>query len=106
MPGDALSQILIARLPFPVPNDPVYAGRAEQFVDPFAEFAVPQSVLRFRQGFGRLIRGSTDRGVFAVFDSRIVRRSYGEVFVDALPDCEVRHLRADDVPRAVEDWLA
>ena len=106
VPGDALSQILIARLPFPVPNDPVYAGRAEQFVDPFAEFAVPQSVLRFRQGFGRLIRGSTDRGVFAVLDSRIVRRSYGEVFVDALPDCEVRHLRADDVPRAVEDWLA
>ena len=106
VPGDALSQILVTRLPFPVPNDPVYAGRAEQFDDPFAEFAVPQSVLRFRQGFGRLIRGTTDRGVFAVLDSRIVRRSYGEVFVDALPDCEVRNLRADDVPRAVQDWLA
>ena len=66
---------------------------------------MPQSVLRFRQGFGRLIRGTTDRGVFAVLDSRIVRRSYGETFVDALPDCEVRRLRADDVPRAVESWL-
>ena len=104
--GDALSQILITRLPFPVPNDPIYAGRAEQFVDPFAEFAVPQSVLRFRQGFGRLIRGTTDRGVFAVLDSRIVRRSYGEVFVDSLPDCEVRHLRADYIAQAIEDWLA
>ena len=104
--GDALSQILVARLPFPVPNDPIYAGRAEQFNDPFGEFAVPQSVLRFRQGFGRLIRGTTDRGVFVVLDSRIVRRSYGEVFVDSLPDCEVRRLRADDVPRAVQDWLA
>ena len=104
--GDALSQILVTRLPFPVPNDPIYAGRAEQFNDPFGEFAVPQSVLRFRQGFGRLIRGTTDRGVFVVLDSRIVRRSYGEVFVDSLPDCEVRRLRADNVPRAVEDWLA
>ncbi|MFA7248437.1 MAG: helicase C-terminal domain-containing protein [Dehalococcoidia bacterium] len=103
--GDALSQILITRLPFPVPNEPIYAGRAEQFADPFAEFAVPQSVLRFRQGFGRLIRGTTDRGVFAVLDSRIVRRSYGEIFVDALPDCEVRRLRADALPRAVEQWL-
>ena len=104
--GDALSQILVARLPFPVPNEPIYAGRAEQFTDPFAEFAVPQSVLRFRQGFGRLIRGSTERGVFAVLDSRIVRRSYGALFVDGLPDCEVRHLHAAAVPRAVEDWLA
>ncbi|MGE3856672.1 MAG: ATP-dependent DNA helicase, partial [Dehalococcoidia bacterium] len=103
--GEALSQILVTRLPFPVPNDPIYAGRAEQFNDPFGEFAVPQSVLRFRQGFGRLIRGVTDRGVFAVLDSRIVRRSYGEVFVDSLPDCEVRRLRADALPRAVEDWL-
>ncbi len=104
--GDALSQILIARLPFPVPNDPIYAGRAEQFEDPFAEFAVPQSVLRFRQGFGRLIRGTTDRGVFAVLDSRIVRRTYGEVFVDALPDCEVRRLYADAIPPVITDWLA
>ncbi|HET6549980.1 MAG TPA: helicase C-terminal domain-containing protein, partial [Solirubrobacter sp.] len=105
IPGEALSQIAVARLPFPVPSDPVYAGRAEQYEDPFAEYAVPQAVLRFRQGFGRLIRGSTDRGVFLVLDSRIVRRRYGEIFLDALPACEVRRLRADAIPDAVHDWL-
>jgi len=103
--GEALSQIAVARLPFPVPSDPVYAGRAEQFENPFDEYALPQSVLRFRQGFGRLIRGSRDRGVFVVLDSRITRREYGATFLDALPDCEVRRLRADDLPAAAARWL-
>ncbi|MCK9485292.1 MAG: exonuclease domain-containing protein [Dehalococcoidia bacterium] len=105
VPGEALSQIVIARLPFPVPTDPIYEGRSGQFDDPFAEFALPQAVLRFRQGFGRLIRGSTDRGVFVVLDSRIVRRQYGEAFLDGLPDCEVRTLRAADLAAHVERWL-
>ncbi len=104
--GDALSQIVIARLPFPVPNDPIYEGRAERFDDPFQEFALPQSVLRFRQGFGRLIRSTEDRGAFVVLDSRIVRRKYGPTFLDGLPDCEVRTLRADAIPSAVAAWLA
>ena len=103
--GDALSQIVVARLPFPVPSDPVYAGRAEQFDSPFDEFALPQSILRFRQGFGRLIRGSQDRGVFVVLDSRLTRREYGPAFIDALPDCEVRRVRADDMAAAVTRWL-
>ena len=106
VPGEALSQIVIARLPFPVPTDPVYEGRAAQFDDPFQEFALPLAVLRFRQGFGRLIRGSTDRGVFVVLDSRIVRRGYGETFLDGLPDCEVRVLKAADLAGHVEQWLA
>jgi DNA polymerase-3 subunit epsilon/ATP-dependent DNA helicase DinG len=105
VPGDALSQVVIARLPFPVPTDPIYEGRSTQFDDPFGEFALPQAVLRFRQGFGRLIRGSTDRGVFIVLDSRIVRRQYGEAFLDGLPDCEVRTLRAADLASHVERWL-
>ncbi|MDA1241501.1 MAG: hypothetical protein O2798_11775, partial [Chloroflexi bacterium] len=103
--GDALSQIVIARLPFPVPNDPVYEGRAEQFDDPFREYALPLSVLRFRQGFGRLIRGTEDRGAFVVLDSRIVRRGYGPQFLDGLPDCEVRTVRADAIAPAVAAWL-
>ena len=103
--GDALSQIVVARLPFPVPSDPVYAGRAEQFDSPFDEFALPQSILRFRQGFGRLIRGAQDRGVFVVLDSRLTRREYGPSFLDALPDCEVRRVRADDMAAAVTRWL-
>ncbi len=105
VPGEALSQIVIARLPFPVPTDPVYEGRSNQFEDPFGEYALPQAVLRFRQGFGRLIRGSTDRGVFVVLDSRIVRRQYGETFLDGLPDCEVRTMKADALAGHVERWL-
>src|SRR5204863_696552 len=72
--GDALSCVMLARLPFAVPTDPVYAARAEQFDDPFAEYAVPQAVLRLKQGFGRLIRSRTDRGAVIVLDRRIVTR--------------------------------
>ena len=105
VPGEALSQIVIARLPFPVPTDPIYEGRSGAFDDPFEEFALPQAVLRFRQGFGRLIRGSTDRGTFVVLDSRIVRRAYGPTFLDGLPDCEVRTLRAAEIASHVSRWL-
>lgn len=105
VPGEALSQIAIARLPFPVPSDPIYAGRAEQFEDPFAEYALPAALLRFKQGFGRLIRGPEDRGVLLVLDARIHRRQYGQQFIEALPDLEVRTLHSRDVPGAVADWL-
>ncbi len=104
--GEALSQIAVARLPFPVPTEPIYAGRAAQYGDPFNEFALPQAMLRFRQGFGRLIRGSDERGVFLVLDSRIVSRRYGKAFLDALPDCEVRRLPSAEVAAAVAGWLA
>lgn len=103
--GDTLSQIAIARLPFPVPSDPIYAGRAALYDDPFNEYALPQAVLRFRQGFGRLIRGREERGVFLLLDRRVTARSYGEAFIDALPDCEVRRLPASSVGNAVAAWL-
>ncbi len=104
--GEALSQIVVARLPFPVPTDPVYVGRAAAYDDPFNEYAVPRAVLRFRQGFGRLIRGSRERGVFLLLDSRVVSRRYGEAFLEALPECEVRRVPASAVGDAVADWLA
>ena len=104
--GDALSQIAMARLPFPVPSDPIYAGRAALYDDPFEQYAVPQAVLRFRQGFGRLIRGEGERGVFLLLDRRSLTRSYGEAFLDALPDCEVRRLPMSAVGEAVARWLA
>jgi DNA polymerase-3 subunit epsilon/ATP-dependent DNA helicase DinG len=104
--GEALSQIAIARLPFPVPSDPIYAGRAALYDDPFNEYALPQAVLRFRQGFGRLIRGSHERGVFLLLDRRVLTRPYGEAFLDALPDCEVRQVPASAVGDVVARWLA
>jgi len=103
--GDALSQLAIARLPFPPPNDPIYAGRAALYDDPFDEYALPQAILRFRQGFGRLIRGSDERGVFLVLDRRVLTRSYGSAFLDSLPDCEVRRVRTANLADSVAAWL-
>jgi predicted DnaQ family exonuclease/DinG family helicase len=105
VPGETLSQILIARLPFPVPTDPVTAGRSEQYANPFNDYALPQAVLRFRQGFGRLIRRQTDRGVFIVADSRVSRRRYGSSFLEAIPATELRRVNGDEVAQAVRDWL-
>jgi DNA polymerase-3 subunit epsilon/ATP-dependent DNA helicase DinG len=87
VPGEALSCVVIPRLPFDVPTDPIFAARSETCEDPFSEYAVPQAVLRFRQGFGRLIRRASDRGVVAVLDSRIRTKPYGPAFLAALPDC-------------------
>jgi DNA polymerase-3 subunit epsilon/ATP-dependent DNA helicase DinG len=88
--GDALSALVIARLPFAVPTDPVFAARSEAYEDPFRQYAVPQAILRFKQGFGRLIRSKTDRGIIAVLDRRILTRSYGKAFLNSLPACTVR----------------
>jgi DNA polymerase-3 subunit epsilon/ATP-dependent DNA helicase DinG len=89
VPGEALSCLVITRLPFDVPTEPVFAARAETFQNPFLEYAVPQAVLRFRQGFGRLIRSAADRGVVVVLDRRVLTKAYGRQFLDALPDCPV-----------------
>ncbi|MFQ6020108.1 MAG: ATP-dependent DNA helicase, partial [Dehalococcoidia bacterium] len=83
--GEALSLLVIARLPFSVPTEPVFAARSALYDDPFHQYALPQAVLRFKQGFGRLIRTKYDRGVVAVLDRRIVSKRYGSAFLDALP---------------------
>jgi DNA polymerase-3 subunit epsilon/ATP-dependent DNA helicase DinG len=103
--GDALSCVMVTRLPFAVPTDPVYAARAEQFDNPFAEYAVPQAVLRLKQGFGRLIRSRTDRGAVIVLDRRLVTRVYGQVFLRSLPPCSVK--QGPSVRAGVEaaSWL-
>jgi DNA polymerase-3 subunit epsilon/ATP-dependent DNA helicase DinG len=104
--GDALSCLVIARLPFTVPTDPVFAARSELFDEPFREFAVPQAILRFRQGFGRLIRSRGDRGVVAVLDRRLQSKRYGRAFLESLPDCTVRVVPAAELPAQAEGWLA
>lgn len=97
VPGDALSVLVITRLPFGVPSDPVFAARQETMVDGFHQFAVPHAILRFRQGFGRLIRTKQDRGVALVLDTRIRTKAYGEAFRRSLP-CPVEVLPAAEIP--------
>jgi ATP-dependent DNA helicase DinG len=105
VPGEALSVLVIIRLPFSVPSDPIVAARAETFEDPFRQFSLPEAILQFRQGFGRLIRSQSDRGVVAVFDSRILSKDYGRLFIDSLPPCTVRKGSLADLPRAAASWL-
>ena len=89
VPGDQLSCVIVDRLPFAVPSDPVVAARVralqEEGRNPFAEFQVPEAVLALKQGFGRLIRAKTDRGVLALLDTRISRMPYGKIFLESLP---------------------
>jgi DNA polymerase-3 subunit epsilon/ATP-dependent DNA helicase DinG len=103
--GEALSALVIARLPFAVPTDPVFAARSEQFDDPFNQYAVPQAILRFKQGFGRLIRSQSDRGVVAVLDRRILTKSYGAAFLNSLPSCTVRVSPVASFGIITQEWL-
>lgn len=88
--GDALSVLVIAKLPFSVPSDPIFSARSEQFSEPFLQYAVPQSILRFKQGFGRLIRSKEDRGIVVVLDKRLISKRYGQQFLQSLPSTSVR----------------
>ncbi len=89
IPGDALQCVVIAKLPFAVPDDPIVESRMEQLKNPFYEYQIPQATLLFRQGFGRLIRTKTDRGTVAVLDSRIMTRNYGKSFLKSIPKCRM-----------------
>lgn len=91
--GEALSAVIITRLPFDVPEDPYVAARIERIEqaggNPFLEFQLPNAAILLKQGFGRLIRGKNDRGVVAILDSRIARKQYGQHFMNSLPECPV-----------------
>jgi ATP-dependent DNA helicase DinG len=105
VPGVALSAVLIARLPFDVPTDPIFAARSETFDSPFFEYSIPEAVLRFRQGFGRLIRRRDDEGIVVVLDKRVLTRRYGQSFLDALPACTVIRQPHNRLGELVERWF-
>lgn len=103
--GEALSVLVMVRLPFNVPNEPIFAARSETYNDPFHDYALPQAAFRFRQGFGRLIRSRTDRGVVVVLDSRLNSREYGAYLLGSLPPCRVVRGSSRGLPAAVRKWL-
>jgi DNA polymerase-3 subunit epsilon/ATP-dependent DNA helicase DinG len=103
--GDALSVLVIAKLPFAVPSDPVFAARSEGFEDAFNQYSVPNAILRFKQGFGRLIRSANDRGAVVLLDRRITSKRYGQAFIDSLPECTIKYGLSGNMPSEVADWL-
>ena len=105
VPGDALSVLVIAKLPFDVPSDPIIAARSETFENPFGEYALPEAILKFRQGFGRLIRTQSDRGVVAVLDSRVRTKQYGQQFLHSIPECHLVEGSIEELPQQATRWL-
>ncbi|MBM3803094.1 MAG: DEAD/DEAH box helicase [Acidimicrobiia bacterium] len=91
--GEALENVILTKLPFSVPKEPVVEARVEAIEqaggNPFLEYSVPQAVIKFKQGFGRLIRSRTDRGSIMIFDRRVVDKTYGKVFLRSLPTCRL-----------------
>lgn len=92
LPGEVLQLLLLVKLPFAVPTDPLVEARMEQLesmgLNPFVHYSVPEAVMKFRQGFGRLIRTRDDRGVVLILDKRVVDTWYGKLFLGPLPtDC-------------------
>jgi ATP-dependent DNA helicase DinG len=109
IPGESLSQVIIVKLPFSVPNDPVFTARAEAVTlrggNSFMELSVPEAVIKFRQGFGRLIRRSDDRGTVIVLDRRIYEKRYGQIFLNSIPDTKRVYEKLDIVVKDVGQFL-
>ena len=105
VPGEALSCVIVDKLPFDPPTEPVTQARIERIAsqggNPFYQYQVPAAIITLKQGLGRLIRGSDDRGVLAILDSRILTKEYGKIFLQSLPPAPVVH-RREEIRRVFE----
>jgi len=109
IPGESLSCLAIVRLPFQPPNHPLVEARTEylkrQNKNAFMEYSVPQAVIRFKQGFGRLVRSSLDYGVVIVYDTRVIETRYGKHFLYSLPGPKIEHMPDDRLVERIREWL-
>ncbi len=109
LPGDLARAVIIVKLPFEAPENPVVQARIEKIQkeggNPFMSYQVPNAVLLLKQGFGRLIRRSTDKGIIAILDPRIVTKAYGRIFLSSLPDCNIVY-SLEELKKAYSNLLA
>jgi ATP-dependent DNA helicase DinG len=100
VPGKALSNVILTRLPFSVPDEPLFEAKCERIKelggDAFRDLQLPEAILKFRQGVGRLIRSREDRGQIAILDGRVLSRRYGKSFLDMLPQCPTEIMEIED----------
>ncbi|MAF38763.1 MAG: hypothetical protein CL696_07820 [Chloroflexi bacterium] len=106
MPPGLLKALVLTRLPFAVPTDPIVKARSDQYDSPFNQYSVPQAVLRFRQGFGRLIRNKEDKGTIVIMDNRITAKNYGSSFLKSLPPCTLKPSNITTIGQAAAQWVA
>lgn len=109
IPGEALTCLAIVRLPFQPPNHPLAEAKAEllqaQKKNPFMQMSVPQAVIRFKQGFGRLVRTAEDRGIVIVYDTRVIESYYGKYFLYSLPGPKMEHMLTEQLVPRITEWL-
>ncbi|KKE79362.1 ATP-dependent helicase DinG [Bacilli bacterium] len=109
IPGDDLSCLMIVRLPFQPPNHPVYEAKANYLKtkrkNPFMEYSLPNAVIRFKQGFGRLIRSSNDRGIVFVCDARVIKARYGKYFINSIPEVPITFDSTNELMEKAKKWF-
>ncbi|MDP4172312.1 MAG: helicase C-terminal domain-containing protein, partial [Bacillota bacterium] len=109
IPGEDLSCLVIVRLPFSSPDEPLTQAKNELISqsggNPFADYSLPEAILRCKQGFGRLIRTERDRGVIVIFDKRILTSSYGKDFIQSIPPVPIKNGTIDLIVERIQTWL-
>ncbi|MEK8127358.1 ATP-dependent DNA helicase DinG [Paenibacillus filicis] len=109
IPGEALSALVIVRLPFQPPNHPIVEAKTEKLkqrnMNAFMKLSVPQAVIRFKQGFGRLVRTASDKGIVIIYDTRVIDTNYGKYFLYSLPGPKIEHMNASQLVPRIKQWM-
>ncbi|WP_102274781.1 ATP-dependent DNA helicase DinG [Cytobacillus massiliigabonensis] len=109
IPGEDLSCLIIVRLPFSPPDEPLTEAKCDQIKqsggNPFSEYSLPEAIIRFKQGFGRLIRTKSDRGLIFIFDRRLVTTKYGKAFLQSIPEVPVERSGINEIIPMIKEWI-